>query len=309
MESIIAAHGQEQLIPELDPNVYKNQAPYVLSREQCTTHCPTAAIAPGGVRTAKISIVDGNFLDLSTLHFSFLCRNLSPDVGDPAGPGLPLLPLSAIPHSFFRRIRITVNGACVDDISNLSRCEEQISRFLSTNKRRNMGDAGFGWAELTDDGLQTSRTVRSTSAERVTWRPLSCGFLQASRYLPQLGGAAGGLCLELELNDLTAAVHTAAGFSTSWQIEQLQCHVDSVQLASTMTADIADVLIRGESILIPYSTNSCDVIYTQGADNYTLSLSKSYSRLATVFVSLAQADAATIHSPSPIPFRQLRSNC
>ena len=60
-----------------------------------------------------------------------------------------------------------------------------------------------------------------------------------------------------------------------------------------MTEKIADVLIRGESILIPYSTNSCDVIYTQGADNYTLSLSKSYSRLATVFFSLAQLDANT----------------
>ena len=156
-----------------------------------------------------------------------------------------------------------------------------------------MGDAGFGWRLLDDNGAQESKRVRSTAGERVTWRPLSCGFLQASRYLPMMGGAAGGLTIELELNDLTAAVHTAANHSTSWQIEQLQCHVDSVQLASTMTADIADVLIRGESILIPYSTNSCDVIYTQAQSNLTLSLAKSYSRLATVFVSLGAADANT----------------
>ena len=75
MESILAAQGSEQLIPELDPNVYQNQAGYVISREQCTTSCPSVSISPGGVRTAKISIVDGNFLDLSTLHFSFLVRN------------------------------------------------------------------------------------------------------------------------------------------------------------------------------------------------------------------------------------------
>ncbi len=71
MESILAAHGAEQLIPELDPNVYQSQAGYVISREQCTTHCASVSISPGGVRTAKISIVDGNFLDLSSLFFRF----------------------------------------------------------------------------------------------------------------------------------------------------------------------------------------------------------------------------------------------
>ncbi len=295
MESILAAHGQEVLIPELDPNVFQNQAGYVISREQCTTHCPSVAIQPGGVRTAKISIVDGNFLDLSTLHFSFLVRNNAPNLAGGA-PGEPLLPLSAIPHSFWRRLRVTCNGAVVDDISNLSRVEEQISRFMSTNKRRNMGDAGFGWAQLTDGGDQLSQEVRSQRAVRVTWRPLSCGFFQASRYLPMMAGAASGLCVELEAADLVDAVSTAAGKSADWQIEQLCCHVDSVQLTSELTASMADLLIRGESILIPYSTNSCDVIYTQAqANNLTLSLAKSYSRLATVFVSLGVADASTNH--------------
>ncbi len=292
MESILAAHGSEQLIPELSPKYFQEQASYVLSREQCTTHCPSVAISPGGVRTAKISIVDGNFIDLKSLHFSFLVRNLAADAQG-GGPGLPLRPLSAIPHSFWRRIRISVNGCCVDDVSCLSRCEEQISRFMSTNKRRNMGDAGFGWEILNDDGDQLSKTVRSQKSERVTWRPLSAGFLQASRYVPMMGGVSSGLCIELECADANAAVLSAAGNSTSWQIEQLKCHVDSVQLSSTMTSDIADILIGGESILIPYSTNSCDVIYTQGQNNIDLSLAKSYSRLATVFVSMGREDAAT----------------
>ncbi len=297
MESILAAHGAEQLIPELDPNVYQNQAGYVVSREQCTTHCASVAISPGGVRTAKISIVDGNFLDLSSLFFSFLVRNKEANgAGGVPGP-LNLLPLSAIPHSFWRRLRISVNGCVVDDISNLSRCEEQISRFLSTNKRRNMGDAGFGWDVLDDNGAQRSKTVRTQRAKRVTWRPLSGGFLQASRYLPMMGGAASGLVIELECADLTAAVNTHASNSADWQIEQLQCHVDSVQLTSSMTSDIADVLIRGESILIPYSTNSCDVIYTQGqGPSLTLSLAKSYSRIATVFVSLGVVEPAAVEN-------------
>ena len=56
---------------------------------------------------------------------------------------------------------------------------------------------------------------------------------------------------------------------------------------------MADMLIRGESILIPYSTNVCDVQFLQVGGSYTLSLAKQYSRLATVFVSLGVADDNT----------------
>ncbi len=179
--------------------------------------CPTPEISPGGVRTAKISIVSGNFLDLSSLHFSFLVRNEEADAAEGA-PGHPLLPLSAIPHSFWRRIRISVNGAVVEDLNFANRVEEQISRFLSTNKRRNVGDAGFGWEYLNDSNTRQltnhtvhhstmvgqSKTVRTGRAVRVTWRPLGLGFLQTSKFLPMLGGAASGLCIELEAASLAS---------------------------------------------------------------------------------------------------------
>ena len=74
MESIIAS-GSDQRITELDISVYQNQASYVIKREQTTNTCATPVINPNAVRTAKLSIVDGNFLDLSTLCFSFLIHN------------------------------------------------------------------------------------------------------------------------------------------------------------------------------------------------------------------------------------------
>jgi len=71
--------------------------------------------------------------------------------------------------------------------------------------------------------------------------------------------------------------------------------VDSVQLTSEMTQNFADMLIRGESILLPYQANACDVMYLNGGSNQVLSLAKQYSRLATIIVSLGitEADAAT----------------
>ncbi len=57
------------------------------------------------------------------------------------------------------------------------------------------------------------------------------------------------------------------------------------------------MLQRGESILIPYVANTCDVQYLQPGGKYTLSLAKQMSRLATVFVSLGVADSdVSVHT-------------
>jgi hypothetical protein len=284
MESILSA-GDDQIIPELSVEVYKNQASYIVSRSQTRTTCPTPVLSSNGVRTAKVSIVDGNFLSLDSCWFSFVVRNNSATH--------PLQPTDAIPSNWFRRAIVKVNGAVVDDVLHMNRVEAQIERFVSTNKRRNWGDAGHGWDTLSDSGIGVSKTIKQGQARRVTWRPLSLGFLQAQKLLPCLGGAASGLVFEFELEDQAKACLGGANHSTDWQLESFSCHIDSVQCTSEFTASMADMLIRGESILIPYSTNICDVQFLQPGGNYTISLAKQYSRLATVFVTLGVADDDT----------------
>ena len=291
MESFIA-EGTDQIIPELSPEAYQNQASYVVSRTQTRTSCPTPTLSPNSVRTAKISIVDGNFIDLSSCWFSFTVRNtaVTADAADVAD----LQPLSAIPHCWFRRAIIRVNGATVDDVMHLNRLEEQISRFVSTNKKRNWGDAGHGWASLYDSGVGVSKVIKKGQERRVTCRPLSLGFLtSAQKLLPMMGGAAAGLTFEFELEDLSKACLGGGTNSQSWKFSSFQCHIDSVQLTSELTTSFADMLQRGESILIPYVANTCDVQYLQPGGKYTLSLAKQMSRLATVFVSLGVADDDT----------------
>ena len=68
------------------------------------------------------------------------------------------------------------------------------------------------------------------------------------------------------------------------------------------------MLQRGESILIPYVANTCDVQYLQPGGKYTLSLAKQMSRLATVFVSLGVADSdASVHTKEMTNFYLSRS--
>jgi hypothetical protein len=290
MEAIIAA-GNDQPIPELSVSSHQDQASYVISRVQTSTTCATPVLSPTSVRTAKISIVDGNFLDLSTLFFSFSVFNSQVAPND--NSATPLQPLSAIPHGWFRRAVVKINGATCEDVSSMARVEEQVSRFASTNKRRNWGDAGHSWDTLTDDATDAkSKTIARGARQAVTWRPLSLGFLQMKKYLPMMGGSSG-LTIELELSDSLDAVLDGTGNSTSWHIENLQCHVDSVQLTSEMTNKFATILQDGGTLLLPYQANSCDVLYLDGSTNQTLSLAKQYSRLATVMVSLGVDDAAT----------------
>ena len=106
-----------------------------------------------------------------------------------------------------------------------------------------------------------------------------------------MGGAAGGLTIELECEDAADAVLNGTGNSTEWSLSDLKIHVDSVTLTSEITNDFADLLLSGRSILIPYQQNQSSVQYLAGqTGDVQITLAKQFSRLASVFVSLARED-------------------
>ena len=301
MESFIAASNAdgaaEVQIPEINLTAFDQQAPYVTRRDQTSTVCPVPVLKPNTTRTAKVTVTDANFIDLSSLYFTFKIRN---NDGTNA-----LRPLSAIPHCWWRRMIWKLNGTVLEDVAQLSRVEEQISRFVSTNKRRNYGDVGSGWETLDDTGSTSlPKVIGANSVKKVSWRPLSSGWLNCGKYCPLLGGSAGGLSCEIELSDFTDACLNATGLSTDWQIEEFELHVDSVTMTTELASAMADQLIN-DSILIPFQSVSCDVQYLpNAANNVVLSLSKQVSRLNTVIVSFVDAipataptnDAAGVHS-------------
>ena len=106
-------------------------------------------------------------------------------------------------------------------------------------------------------------------------------------------GGAGGLSFELEVEDATDAVLNGTGLSTAWNLSDLKIHCDSVTLTSEITNDFADLLLSGRSILIAYQQNSSSVQYLAGTTgDVQITLAKQFSRLASVFVSLAREDGA-----------------
>ena len=289
MESFIAAansEGQAEVaLPELNLKAFDEQASYVTRRDATQTVCAVPVLTPESVRVGKISVTDQNFIDLSSISFSFQIRNNS---------GNPLRPLSAIPHCWFRRMRWMLNGTVLEDSGmHLNRLEEQISRFVGTNKRANYGTVGSGWEDYpTDHSPGLPKEIPANESVRVCWRPLSSGWLAAGKMCPLLGGSAGGLACELEVSDATDAALAHAAGSTSWSIVDLTLHCDSVTLSTAMASQFADQLLN-DSILIPFQANTLDVQFLPaGSNNMVLSLPKQYSRLNAVAVSLADAIAA-----------------
>ena len=153
-----------------------------------------------------------------------------------------------------------LNGTVLEDSGmHLNRLEEQISRFVGTNKRANYGTVGTGWEIYpTDDTPGLPKEIPANSSVRVCWRPLSSGWLHASKMVPLLGGSSGGLSCELEASDFTDACLSHAAGSTNWSIVDLTLHCDSVTLSTAMASQFADQLLN-DSILIPFQASTMDV--------------------------------------------------
>ena len=291
MESFLA-EGQDGRIPELDVSAFKNQASYVLSRNYCTHSCPAPAVSPNSTRTAKFNISSGNFIDPGSIWFSYTCRNLG--VGANGAAAGVLHPVSALGATFWRRMIIKYSGATVEDISHVNRLEAQIANFASCNKKRDYGSAAFGWQTLTDEGIDgLAMPIPAGGKKNVTWRPLCSGFLQSGKFLPLMGGSSA-LSVEIECTDFTdAIIDNGAAVSQQWELTELKLHYADVVLDSAMTESFADMLVAGESILIPFQANNIDKIFISGGANVVdLTVARQFSRLATVTCTLEGSTTA-----------------
>ena len=96
------------------------------------------------------------------------------------------------------------------------------------------------------------------------------------------------------MNDAADAVLNGTNNSIDWNLSDLKIMCDSVTLTSEVTNDFADLLLSGRSVLVPYTQNQSSVQYLAGTTgDVQITLAKQFSRLASVFVSLAQEEAAT----------------
>ena len=115
---------------------------------------------------------------------------------------------------------------------------------------------------------------------------LNCGKL-----FPGMLLGAGGLSITLEIPAASDIARNHATDSQTFSYKDLICHVDSLQLEESISSQYANMLLSGRSIMIPYQTwdNTLQHLTVQ-TGSQTCNVAKNFTRLATVFASLAPAE-------------------
>ncbi len=285
MESVLSS-GSDFLLPGLSYDLAGDQDSYCVGRRNTQIPCNVPTAGPNDVRQVTWKVADpSGFLDLSSLCFQWTVVNSDANNA--------LTPLSAVPHCCWSRMIISISSAVAEDVQYLSRTEEMLNRFLPYEKRRNAAAMGFGLASSSENGADhMPRTVAAGGGEqRVVWRPLSSGLLNCGKLFPGMLLGAGGLSITLEIPAASEIARNHTTDSQTFSFKDLICHVDSLQLEESISSQYANMLLSGRSIMIPYQTwdNTLQHLTVQ-TGSQTCNIARNFTRLASVFASLAQEE-------------------
>ena len=196
MESI--ANSSEDVL--IDALSYKigNSASYITDRKSVTFFPSGSNIysTEAGTKVIKFSLSSEGWLDPSTVRINFNLKNTDATVGGSKY----VRPLQG-GHSFFRRLRISANGAMLEDISDYNRIHQMFEMLTSSHNRDNGDIEGFGYRSDTvspkdHHTLDTLPGIAQGSHQTVSMK-LCSGILNQTKMLPLK--YMGNLTLELEL--------------------------------------------------------------------------------------------------------------
>ena len=297
MESI-ANSNEDFLIDGLSFKL-RPGASYITDRQSVTYHPQGSNIYKpnGGTKLIKISLTGDSWLDPSSVKVMFDLRNMT-TVADQI-----LRPLGN-PHCFFRRMRILVNGAIIEDIDNFNRVSEMFNILANFGRRFNEDAEAFGktYDHELDNAVKTvfdpvkySGIIPSAS-QTVLFSPLS-GLLKQKKFIPL---RYSPVVLELELVDSmtdpiiknsTNPQFTAVNTSIDWQIENVMIKADVCILDNALDNSYAQYLLSGKSLAINYNTYISQLQSMISASNVgqkaiRLNVNRSLSRLKSIFVTL-----------------------
>ena len=259
--------------------------------------------SPNGVKVIKFMLTGSDWLDPSSLRIQFRLSNQNAQ---------DLKLINPLPSNFFRRLRILAGGQVIEDIDCYNRVYNMIHMMLPAERRCNDFAEGFGvgtsseepWASTSADYRDTWEALDSgdlppwvrRGESRVVMFPLLCGLLNQSKFLPLR--FLQGLQIELEVvNNYTDCIctHSVASTSfaagegpitaTTWLISEAQVKCDVISLDNTLDNEYAKHLLSGKSLPINFSSFVHQVQAVGGTDRPSISMSRAFTRLKSVFVT------------------------
>ena len=313
METI--ANSSEDVL--IDALSYKlgNSASYITDRKSVTFWPSGSNIykTTSGTKVIKFQLNSEGWLDPSTVVVNFNLVNndqtpYSPPSTDPNNPSVPqkyVRPLQG-GHSFFRRLRISANGALIEDF-DYNRTHQMFEMLTSSHHRDNQAIEGFGYRSDSDPDPTFTHSVSSltgivSGSYQTVGFKLCSGLLNQSKMLPLK--YMGNLTIELELvndaNDpvVTPGVNTeftTANTTNDWQIENVQLKCDLVTIDNTLQNNYDSHLLNGGKLPVSYNTYVTQSQAIKGQD-VSVNVSRAISRLKSVFVSFYKVP----ETPTPV---------
>ena len=246
--------------------------------------------SPNGVKVMKFNLAGDQWLDPSTYRVAFQLNNNNGNNG--GGFAIMVQPLSWNPAVFFRRARLICGGRVVEDIDDFNRLSLMLTDITPEDDQHDIACEGFGNSDFVKGEAAQAADERKGYrqddydrpgnvylARRVQFKPMLGIFNQEKvtplRYCP--------IQIELELvNQHADAVttETSNGFQngTNWDISDIQCKCDLLELDSSLSNEYASHLLSGKSLPISFNTWN-HTNQSTGNDNFSAHITRAVTRL------------------------------
>ena len=313
METSLSA-TEDQLVDSLSFKL-PTTANYIVNREDVTFFPANGnEFSPTGVKILRFTISGTGWLDPRSVRVQFKLNNRDQDNK--------LVLLNALPHNFFRRMRILMGGTLVEDIDYYNRVVNMLHILYPTEKRFNDAVEGFGLETRYNTPAFTALNYcpeLGPRQSRVVLFPLLSGLFSQEKYLPLR--FTQGIQIELEVVNqyVDAVLATVAPvttaylapdyrpvlgmpqLSTNWTISEAQIKASVVTLDSQLDNEYTDHLMSGKNIPIPLSSFVHQVQTIGETDRPTLSMSRAFTRLNKVFITFYKVPYVWNLKQPPLP--------
>jgi len=297
MEAILASADNAQA-PELPGNLNYNldpQGTFIQSRNEVQSFALVQNASPAGVKQITVNLASPNsWCDPKSVLLSFNLKN-----DDAANP---IQPSTCGCHSLFSSLVVRMSGQEVERITDYGRiCELFTKLSYSPKKRSELAQIGFGTQAVgtafpNDNEAHVPNQIAAGALQRCFMRFDLAAVLSQSKLLPlwALGGGSG-LQLILTLAPAADAVVTGAGKSTQYHLEDIRCLWDEISLASELHESYLSSMLQGTSLRLHLRAYEVHTNYLDNgtAGSFSISIQRSYTRLAAIAICFSQTQADT----------------
>ena len=265
----------------------KAGASYVTNRRSVTYFAQGGnSYSSHGVKVMKFHLTGDQWMDPSTFHVMLQVNNRDAEK-----------PLKAVhwnPAVMFSRMRLLAGGSVVEDVSDANRLSLMLDALTSSDERTLRHTQGFAIPRDATESYDWPDVIDANTSRIVMFKPLFGLFKQEKliplRYCP--------LQIELELvSSMTDAfVNNDGTHVANWDVTDIQCKLDLLTLDHSLENEYASHLLSGKSLPINFSTWNHTNQSTGNDKNFSAHISRSLTRLKSIFITLQTPNANAEHS-------------